>query len=411
MEPLTRRRLGALSLGALGAFAAARLGAAAPGKNGAVGLIVLWLRGGPSQIETFDPKPNSAIGGPTRAIDSSVKGIQLAAGMPQTAAQMDHLSLVRSVVGQEGDHERASILMKTGRRPEVALTHPSLGAVCAHELPVGETEIPRYVSISSADRTSRGGYLGQAYDPFLLGDPADPIQDVRAPVDDERQRRRLEDLAFLEDGFARDNPMVEARTRHADRTSEALETMRSPQLEAFDIDSESAALRQAYGDNAFGRGCLVARRLIEVGVRCVEVTLDGWDTHVDNFDAVRAQTRVLDPALATLVSDLRERDLWRSTVVLCTGEFGRTPIINAADGRDHWPTGFSLALGGGPLRGGIVVGETSNTNEPPKRPASVADVYATVLAGVGLSATTENQTSLGRPVKLGEGTPIAELLA
>ena len=413
MEPLTRRRLGYLTLGALAGFAGARLGYAQQDKAagaGEMGLIIVWLRGGPSQIETFDPKPGKKIGGPTTAIDTSAKGIQIANGLPQVAEQMKHLSLVRSVVGQEGDHERASILMKTGRRPEVALAHPAIGAVCANELPEAGTEIPRFVSILSGDRTSRGGYLGQSFDPFVVGDPRDPIQDVKPQVGERRQQRRLEALERLEDRYAKQHPHTEKRSHHRERTARALRTMGSEQLAAFDIDQEPAAIRSAYGDSAFGRGCLAARRLIEVGVRCVEVTHDGWDTHIGNFDAVAELNATLDPGLATLVKDLVERDLYDKTVVVCAGEFGRTPVINAAGGRDHWPTGFSIALGGGKLRPGLVVGETSNDTAPPADPATVADVYATILTALGIDPHIENQTDIGRPIKLSEGTPLKKLL-
>ncbi|HHH27914.1 MAG TPA: DUF1501 domain-containing protein [Polyangiaceae bacterium] len=416
MEPLMNRRaFGALGLGTLAGLLSARLGLAedvATSVGPTKGIIVLWLRGGPSQLETFDPKPGKRIGGPTRAITTSAKGIAIAHHLPQIAEQMQHLSLIRSVVGQEGDHERASILMKTGRRPEVALSHPSLGAVCAHELDVAGTEIPRYVSILSNDPTSRGGYLGQSYDPFRVGDPANPIQDVTPNVGDARQQRRLEALEVLENGFARERPEIDRRTLHRERTERAIQTMSSTQLEAFDVEQESRELRRAYGDHPFGRGCLAARRLLEVGVRCVEVALDGWDTHIDHFDKIDSLCRPLDSALATLVKDLRDRGLWEHTLVFCGGEFGRTPRINGTDGRDHWPTGFSVVLGGGPLAGGALIGETGieATDDEPKDPVPVADVYATLLCGLGLDPATENMTSVGRPVKLSDGKPIERLL-
>ncbi|MEQ9324794.1 MAG: DUF1501 domain-containing protein, partial [Polyangiaceae bacterium] len=322
---MKRRTFGALGLGALAGLLSARLGFAddAEAAGGpTMGIIVLWLRGGPSQLETFDPKPGKRIGGPTQAIATSAEGIEIAHHLPQIAAQMEHLSLVRSVVGQEGDHERASVLMKTGRRPEVALSHPSLGAMCAHELSDAGTEIPRYVSILSNDPTSRGGYLGQSYDPFRVGDPASPIQDVTVNVGEERQRRRLEALDVLETGFAEGRPDADRRTLHRERTAKAIRTMSSKQLEAFDVAQESSELRRAYGDHPFGRGCLAARRLVEVGVRCVEVTLDGWDTHIDHFDQIGGLCRPLDAGLATLVRDLRDRGLWEHTLVFCGGEFG-----------------------------------------------------------------------------------------
>ena len=407
MEPLTRRSFGALTLGALAAFAGARLGSASGATSATKKLIVLWLGGGPSQLETFDPKPNN---GPTRAIGTSAPTIQIAAGLPQLAEQMQHLSLVRSVMGAEGDHERASILMKTGRRPEVSLSHPSLGAVCAHELPEAGTEIPRYVSLLGADHTSRGGYLGAAYDPFRVGDPREPLQDLVSPVPEDRRQRRLDTLDALEKGFAERHPGSEELTLHRDRTARALRTMSSEQLAAFRIDDEPRAVRQAYGDTPLGRACLAARRLVNMGVRCVEIAHNGWDTHVDNFNETARLNGELDPALATLVKDLREHDLWESTVVLCTGEFGRTPVINAAEGRDHWPHAFSLVLGGGGIRGGRLVGETSLEGRA-REPVPVADVYATVLAALGIDGALENQTPGGRPVKLTEGRALKSLLA
>jgi hypothetical protein len=416
LKRISRRGLGLATLGGLGYLAASRMGLAdGEPKKGPTGrpmcLIVVWLAGGPSQIETFDPKPGRAIGGPTKAIETSAKGVRIAEGLPRVAEQMEHLSLVRSIVGEEGDHERASIYMKTGRRPEPVLTHPSLGAVCAHELPEAGTEIPRYVSMLGFERTSRGGYLGQAYDPFRTGDPLYPVQDVSAPVGEKRQQQRLASLELLEEGFEASHERVEGRTNHRDRTQRALRMMRSPQLDAFKVDEEPSAVRRAYGNTPVGRACLAARRLVEVGVRCVEVNHGGWDTHIDNFDAVERLTGELDPALAALVADLRERDLWSSTVVLCTGEFGRTPKINAADGRDHWPTGFSAVLGGGPIHAGRVVGETPlDTSDEPKDPVRVPDVYATVLTSLGLDPDTENITDVGRPVKLAEGTPLRQLI-
>lgn len=413
MEPLIKRRaFGLLTLGALGYLASRHLGhAQGADEHGGPALIVLWMGGGPSQLETFDPKPGLDIGGPTKAIATSVKGVRLAEGLPRLAERMDRIAVVRSVVGKEGDHERATTLMKSGRRPEVGLVHPALGAVCAAELPVGATEIPRYVSVLS-DNTwgASGGYLGPQFDAFRIGDPANPVQDVQAPVAGERQQRRLDSLSFMEDHFAKEHPNAEARTLHRKRTDRALQTMASPQLSAFDLKRESSATKQTYGDTPFGRGCLTARRLVEVGVRCIEVHLPGWDTHVDNFGSTKPLCEQLDLGFSALLDDLAERQLLERTVVLCAGEFGRTPVINSADGRDHWPTGFSLAMAGRRIREGQVVGETSNGIQPPNEPIAVADVYATVLTALGIARDTENMTGIGRPVKLSEGQPIASIL-
>ena len=187
--------------------------------------------------------------------------------------------------------------------------------------------------------------------------------------------------------------------------------MTSEQLRAFDISHEPASVRAEYGDTPFGRACLAARRLTEVGVRCVEVTLDGWDAHVNNHEIHRNRAAVLDPAFAALIRDLTRRDLLDRTVVLCGGEFGRTPKLNLAGGRDHWPNGYSMALAGGGIAGGRVVGETDPAGvKDPARPTTVADVHATVLSAVGLDPAKENISPVGRPIKLSEGKPIAELL-
>jgi uncharacterized protein (DUF1501 family) len=186
--------------------------------------------------------------------------------------------------------------------------------------------------------------------------------------------------------------------------------MASEQLKAFDVSGEPARVQQAYGDTPFGRGCLAARRLIEVGVRCVEVTLDGWDSHADNHAIQRQRVRELDPAFSALLRDLRERDLLRRTVVLCMGEFGRTPKINPLGGRDHWPTGFSVALAGGGIPGGRIIGETDpDGKNKPTDPVQVADIHATVLTALGIDPAKLMATPIGRTVRLSEGTPVAAL--
>ena len=187
---------------------------------------------------------------------------------------------------------------------------------------------------------------------------------------------------------------------HRDAVAAARKMMASDQLKAFDVSKEPVALRKSYGDTPFGRGCLAARRLIEVGVRCVEVTLSGWDTHANNHSQHRDQLKILDPAMSTLIRDLRERGLLEKTIVLCCGEFGRTPTVNPAGGRDHWPTGFSVALAGGGIIGGQVVGSTDPDGKaPPVDPVSVGDLHATVLTAVGIDTQKLNQSKVGRTVR------------
>ncbi len=240
-------------------------------------VILLWLEGGPSQLETFDPHPGGKYGGEVKAIDTSLRGVQIADLLPQTAEQMHLTSLVRSVTSKEGDHERAVYNVKTGYRPDPTLQHPSIGAVLCHADQAG-ADIPRHISIVPGNSPGRGGYLGAAYDAFKINDPAGPVPDIRRPVREDRYDRRVDDLYnVVENEFRRGRlaNMERARTLHRTATDSAMRMMSSDQLDAFDVSKESKQELESFGDSAFGRGCLAASRLIEVGARCVEVTLGG----------------------------------------------------------------------------------------------------------------------------------------
>jgi hypothetical protein len=375
-------------------------------------LITLWLSGGPSQLETFDPHPGTKIGGPTKAIATSIPGVEIADTLPQIAEQLHHLSVIRSLVSKEGDHDRATYLVKTGFRIDPTLRHPSVGAIVAHALPYEQLEIPPVISLGYDNHLSRGGFLGGGFDALRVREPGSSGTDLKEWLAQPRQQRRLSNLDVVAQAFSRGRKVVVDKTMHAHNLDAALQMMTSDQLQAFRLDDEPEALRTAYGDSNFGRGCLVARRLIENGVRAVEVTLQNFDTHDQNFDRHRELAATLDPALATLLKDLHARDLLQSTVVLCLGEFGRTPRINGADGRDHWPHGFSCLLGGGDLQRGIVLGATDPTGEreTPEDPIPVPDLYATILTGLGIDPTNQVDTSIGRPIRYSEGTPIDRLI-
>jgi uncharacterized protein (DUF1501 family) len=376
-------------------------------------VILLWLEGGPSQLETFDPHPGARIAAGTKAIATAARDVRLAAGFERLADRMGSVALLRSLVSKEGDHERGTYLMKTGYRPDPTVVHPSIGAICCHELPVGRTDIPRHVSILAGQWPSRGGFLGGEFDAFQVGDPRGRLPDVAATAPPPRDASRVADLEVVERAFARGRRARVEATLHRESFARARAMMSSEQLRAFDVSREPAAVRAEYGDTPFGRGCLAARRLIEVGVRCVEVTLKGWDSHVNNHEIHRGLVAQLDPAFAALLGDLARRGLADRTVVLCGGEFGRTPKVNVAGGRDHWTSGFSMALAGGGLRGGLAVGETEpEGGTVARRPIAVADVHATVLAALGLDPARENvDPATTRPIKLSTGRPIPELLA
>lgn len=419
-ESLTRRDLlRQAGLGAL-AFAGGQLAWVAPvrAEDGASpevapgpAVIVLWLAGGPSQLETFDPHPGTAIGGPTRAIGTSVEGVQVAADYPRLAERMHRLALVRSVVTTEGEHQRGTYLLRTGYPMSPTVNHPALTAVAAHDLTPAGLEVPPHVALLSRDPPS-GGLLGGRFDAFATGDPKDPLKDLASPVGVERLDARLAALARLEEGFAAGRRRRCKALQHGDLAGRARAMMGSRQVEAFSLAGEPAAALAAYGDTPFGRGCLVARRLIEVGVPAVEVTLDGWDTHIDNFTAHARLAPALDQALSALLDDLGARDLLRRVVVVVAGEFGRTPRVNALEGRDHWTRGFPVLLAGRGLRQGVVIGSTDPEGErPPTDPVSPQDVFATLYRALGVDTTREFYTPQGRPIRLNEGEVIAQLMS
>jgi hypothetical protein len=390
----------------------AREADAAPAREPAQSLIFLWLAGGPSQLDTFDPHPGKAIAGDCGAVATTLGGVQLADGYPRLAEQMQHVALIRSVVSKEGDHERGTYFVKTGYQPNPAVVHPSIGAICCHQLPVGQTEIPRHISILPNQWPGQGGLLGKQFDAFKTGDPANKVPDITSPVGLDRAARRQADLAVIENSFARGRQRLADATLHRRTIDDARRMMTSEQLKAFEVGLEPAALRESYGDTPFGRGCLAARRLIEVGVRCVEVTLGGWDSHVNNHKIQGDLAGTLDPALSGLLADLRERDLLDKTIVVCGGEFGRTPQINRLDGRDHWQYGFSMLLAGGRLRRGVVIGATDpEGGKTVEDPQSVPDIHATVLSALGIDPEHEEIAPVGRPIQFSEGKPIERLLA
>lgn len=370
-------------------------------------LILLWLEGGPSQLETFDPHPQSKLSDGTGVIETRSQGIQLAAGLEQTADVMDALLVIRNVVSKEGDHERAQYHVKTGYRPDPTLVHPSIGAVVCHELPEGGTEIPRHVSILPGNGHTLGGYLGDEWNAFQLGDPTGSLPDMKAPVREERMKQRLQHLQFADQRFAqRQRPHAKSSILSQQSTIEkATRMMSSEQLRQFDLSDVPQAEKEPFGDTPFGRGCLVAARLIQAGVRCVEVTLNGWDSHITNRDIHDRLKKTLDPALASLIRYLREHQLLDETLVVCGGEFGRTPEINSAGGRDHWPHGFSVAIAGGGIQGGRTIGETAPNGSriAYEQGTTVADIHTSLLHRLNIDAHRELITPIGRPIKLSEG--------
>jgi hypothetical protein len=404
----------ALGLGALAArfgFGPAHAGEAVVTVPKAERCIVLWMNGGPAQLDTFDPKSKTRAAGPFADRATRAPGVRISELLPQIAEQMHHVALVRGLVGTEGNHERARALAHTGHAPNPTVDAPSLGAWFTKRRPRPELALPPFVSLGGPG--SGGGFFGSAFDPFVVQTPGELPEDLAPlrPVGEARGQRRLALLGDLDRSSATriDDPGMVSRAALRER---ALAMMSSDLTRAFAVEHEPASVRRAYGDTPFGRGCLAARRLVEVGVPFIEVTQDGWDTHEDGFDRTRRLCAELDPAMASLLADLAARGLLASTLVLWMGEFGRTPRINGAEGRDHHPAAFSAALAGGGIRGGMVHGETDADAARVVRDAvSVPDLLATLGARLGVDPGLVEWTPAGRPISPTEGgTPIAALL-
>jgi RNA polymerase sigma factor (sigma-70 family) len=351
--------------------------------------IILWMGGGPSQLDTFDLKPGNANGGPFQEIDTSVKGVRISEHLPLLAERADRLAILRSLTHKEGDHSRASHLMHTGRTYDNETAYPSVGAVLAKALRLPGSDLPPYVNVAPDLFIAPGAYAAG-----FLGDEFAPL-----PVQVPRGRNPA--------------PVLPATEEFAKIDKGKAEAMRNAVRKAFDLGQEKAELRDLYGRNPFGQGCLLARRLVERGVPVVEVTLGGWDTHQNNFDLVQAQSKVLDPAFAFLLKDLEDRKLLDQTLVVWMGEFGRTPKINAQQGRDHYPIVSSVVLAGAGIKGGQVIGRTSDDgSKVSDRPVTPAELHATIYRALGIDPTKENRSNTGKSVPLVEGgaQPVKEAL-
>jgi hypothetical protein len=376
--------------------------------------ILLFMRGGPSQFETFDPKPGHTNGGPTQSIQTAVNSVRIAEGWTNVAREMNRLAIIRSMNNREGEHQRAVYQMHTGYVPLAALRYPSIGSIVAREIAPADFDLPAFVSIGNRLGTIGSGFLGMAHAPFVVGDPNRLPTNVERPafVSQNRFDRRLDLLHDLENEFAESGGRARVQDHRAVYDG-ASRLVRSPRLQAFDLAQETNATRDRYGRTAFGQGCLLARRLVETGVTFVEVDLPGWDTHQNNFDTTRRLSEQADAGFAALLHDLADRGRLGRTLVIWMGEFGRTPRINPNNGRDHFPRAFSVALAGGGIRGGQVIGATSDGgNDVTERPVGVADLFCTFCRALGIDPRKENVTPIGRPIRLVDGgEAVRELFA
>jgi len=437
-----RQMLRAMGLGMLGAtgatwFAplanAARQAAIETGRRRHC--ILLWMNGGPSQTDTFDMKPTHVNGGPFKEISTAAPGLRFSEHLPGLAQHADNLAVVRSLVTKEGDHARGAHVVRTGFAPTGDVTYPAVGCTLAKEMASGGSLLPNYVSIAPQTQLNPAafgpGFLGARYAPAIVGGPTSVpadgqdgqpamadlrLENIAWPdgVEAHQATRRMQLWNQLERKFLRDRRVDSFAAHHA-LYQQASEMMRPEVRAAFDLSRESQTVRERYGTGVFGQGCLLARRLVERGVPFVEVALGeglAWDTHADNFTQVEQLSRQLDAGWSSLMVELRDRGLLDCTTIVWMGEFGRTPVINPAGGRDHFPNAWSCVLGGGGIAGGQAYGRTSHDGMTVEEDnCSIGDILATLATALGVSPDHENMTSMGRPIKIAEGSAIHQLLA
>jgi hypothetical protein len=370
--------------------------------------ILLWMQGGPSQFETWDPKPGHPNGGETKAIGTSVPGIQVAENLPKLATMAHELAIIRSMSTREGNHQRASFLMHTAHVPVASVQYPTMGSVVWKELGSPECELPSFVRVGRRfPNAGDGGLLGTDYNAFLVPQAGRLPDNAQPATDQARYKRRLALLDRLEQSATL--PDADLIASHRGLYRKASQMVLSTEMRAFDLSGEPDEVRQRYGESDFGAGCLLARRLIEAGVVFVEVGLGNWDTHDNNFERSRELSAQLDQPFASLLQDLRERGLLDRTLVVWMGEFGRTPRINPRAGRDHYPRAFSAVLAGAGVKGGQVIGRTTaGGDDVADRPVSASDLFRTVYAALGIDADKENMSPIGRPIKIVDGGSVVE---
>jgi len=385
-----------------------RVAAHAAGQPLPKSCILLWMSGGPSHLDTFDLKPNAPDGirGEFKPIDTSVVGIQISEHFPQLAQRMQHMALLRSMSTTESDHNLATYHMHTGYQKRAGgVAFPSLGAIVSRELGHRDFPLPNFVCIGSGPRhATRSGFLGPDHQPLDVNNP-DRGTDFLEPLTSASKFERRYDLLRQFDASFQQTYRADAAQAHASALDQAVRLMNAEQKRAFDLSQEADALRDRYGRGSFGQGCLMARRLVETGVRFVEVLMGdgvGWDTHSGNFPRTRSLSTEVDLGMSALLDDLHQRGQLDSTLVIWMGEFGRSPQLTSGGGRNHWARAWSTVLAGGGIRGGQAIGRTDRQGaEVLERPINVTDFLGTVCTILGIDHTRQNRApGVERPIPI-----------
>lgn len=388
--------------------------AATPPPVGDVSVIFLTMKGAMSHLDTFDPKPGRAEQGETKAIQTKTPGVLFGEHLPKLAGMSDRLAVIRAMTTETGAHEQGTYLMRTSYSQLNSIVHPSMGSWTLHVKGKQSRDLPGYVLVGNGNEHPGAGFLDASLTPVPIADPKLGLENTTRPayLSEKQFQRRL----VLADRIDRDFRQLHAGpqiTAYDQMYKDATRLLGSVDLEAFDISKESEAVRGRYGDTTFGQGCLLARRLVESGVRCVEVELGKWDMHRDIFEELPENVGTLDSGMAALLDDLAERGLLKNTLVVLATEFGRTPEINQNAGRDHHPAVFSCVLAGAGIQGGVVHGSSDERGfHPDDNATTVADFNTTIAVAAGLPHEKEYSAPNGRPFKIGGGgVPIKDVLA
>ena len=421
-DNITRRRFSSLVAGGMLSGWLGRLALHAAEQRHARSCILLWMSGGPSHLDTFDLKPEAPanVRGEFKPIDTSVPGIQISEHFPKFARQMQHAALLRSMSTLESDHQLASYHVHTGYQKRAGgITFPSLGSLVSHELGKRDFPLSNFVCIGAGPRhATRSGFLGPDHQPLDVTHPGRGTEFLEPLASRAEFERQYELLRRLDSSF-QEAYRAESARAHSSALERAVRLMNSEQKKAFDLTPEADTVRDRYGRGSFGQGCLMARRLVEAGVRFVEVMMGdgvGWDTHQGNFPRTKALSVEADAGMAALIDDLQERGRLDSTLVIWMGEFGRSPQITSGGGRNHWARAWSSVLAGGGIRGGQVIGHTDrDAAEVVERPISVTDFLGTICTILGIDYTRQNRApGAERPIPIVDTskhvTVISELL-
>ncbi len=383
-----------------------RANAATMGKNQKAA-ILLWMGGGPSSIDLWDMKPGANTGGPFRPIATN-GDVQICEHLPMMAQNMDKVSIVRSMSTREADHMRGRYYMHTGYVPNPNVVHPSYGSVIAHQLGAQrpELKIPSFISVGG--ESEGPGFLGMAYSPFSVNSNG-RVRNLNLGIAPDRITNRMQALKMMESDFINQRRGI-AAAEHAKVLGKTLDLMSSRQMEAFRVEKEPTGVKERYGNTNFGRGCLLARRLVEAGVPFVEVNLGGWDNHQNIFNTLENnKLPELDRGMSALLEDLAQRGMLDSTAVMWMGEFGRTPNINGNTGRDHWARSWSVLAGGAGMKPGNAIGKTNEDGSRVEGQSySSEDLMATVCKSLDIDLETTFTSASGRPMKIANSGKLIE---